>query len=75
MLFELSELKNEIQLLDEIDNSELKYEHDSSDNVKKPKKTKKLVRNNVKKPKKTKKLVRNNVKKPFQIKYNKKSKN
>ena len=61
ILFELSELKYEVRLLDEIDDSELKYDHDSSDNNKKPKKTKKMVRNN--------------VKKPFQIKYNKKSKN
>ena len=75
ILFELSELKYEIQLLDEIDDSELKYDHDSSDNKKKPKKTKKSVRIEIKKPKKTKKSVRIEIKKPFQIKYNKKSKN
>jgi CheY-like chemotaxis protein len=61
ILFELSKLKNEIKLLDEIDDSELKYDHDSSYNNKKPKKTKKSGRNK--------------IKKPIQIKYNKKSKN
>jgi CheY-like chemotaxis protein len=75
ILFELSELKYEVQLLDEIDDSELKYDHDSSDNKKKPKKTKKSARIKIKKPKKTKKSARIKIKKPFQIKYNKKSKN
>ena len=60
ILFELSKLKNKIQLLDEIDDSELKYDHDSSDS---------------KKPKRTKKSAQIEIKKPFQIKYNKKSKN
>ena len=58
MLFELSKLKHEIKLLDEMDDSKLKHEHNSS--VK------------IKKPKKTKKAAQIKIKKPIQIKYNKK---
>ena len=74
-LFEFSKLKNEIQLLDEIDDSQLKNDNGSSINEKKSKKPKKSAHIETKKSKKPKKSAHIETKKTFQIKHNEKSKN
>ena len=56
ILFEVSEIKDELQLRDKINNSELKYTTSLSNLEKKPKTTKKHTRSGSKKPKTTKKL-------------------
>jgi len=62
-LFEFSKLKNEIQLLNEIDDSKLKYSGDSAIKEKKSKKPKKSARDETKKSKKPKKSARDETKK------------
>jgi hypothetical protein len=63
-LSELSRLKNEIQSLEEIDDSDLKSVDDLSINEKKSKMTKKSPRTGTKKSKMTKKSPRTGNKKP-----------
>ena len=74
-LFEFSKLKNEIQLLDEMDDPKLEYGDDSPINEKKSKNPKKSARTGTKKSKNPKKSARTGTKKTFQVRHNEKSKN